>query len=68
VGSMGQRVLQPIVNQQVQHVLTALDGQVQAAVAAGGEPATHGAEEGISPASPEAYQADPEGSTTSTED
>ena len=35
VGSMGQRVLQPIVNQQVQHVLTALDTQVQAAVANG---------------------------------
>ena len=33
VGSMGQRVLQPIVNQQVQHVLTALEAQVQAAVA-----------------------------------
>ena len=31
VGSMGQRVLQPIVNQQVQHVLGALDVQVQAA-------------------------------------
>jgi carbon monoxide dehydrogenase subunit G len=31
VGSMGQRVLQPIVNQQVQHVLGALDQQVQAA-------------------------------------
>jgi carbon monoxide dehydrogenase subunit G len=29
VGSMGQRVLQPIVNQQVQHVLGALDVQVQ---------------------------------------
>jgi uncharacterized protein len=29
VGSMGQRVLQPIVNQQVQHVLGALDLQVQ---------------------------------------
>jgi carbon monoxide dehydrogenase subunit G len=28
VGSMGQRVLQPIVNQQVQQVLTALDAQV----------------------------------------
>jgi hypothetical protein len=26
---MGQRVLQPIVNQQVQHVLGALDEQVQ---------------------------------------
>jgi uncharacterized protein len=29
VGSMGQRVLQPIVNQQVEHVLSALDAQVQ---------------------------------------
>jgi hypothetical protein len=67
VGSMGQRVLQPIVNQQVKHVLTALDGQVQEAVAGGGA-ATHGAEEGISPASPEAYEADPEGPTTSTDD
>jgi carbon monoxide dehydrogenase subunit G len=28
VGSMGQRVLQPIVNQQVNNVLTALDKQV----------------------------------------
>jgi uncharacterized protein len=68
VGSMGQRVLQPIVNQQVQHVLTALDGQVQEAIAGRGDPATHGAEEGISPASPEAYEADPEGPTTSAED
>jgi carbon monoxide dehydrogenase subunit G len=32
VGSMGQRVIQPIVNQQVQHVLTALDREVQNAV------------------------------------
>ena len=31
VGSMGQRVLQPIVNQQVNNVLTALDKQVQEA-------------------------------------
>jgi carbon monoxide dehydrogenase subunit G len=35
VGSMGQRVLQPIVNQQVQHVLGALEKQVQDALAAG---------------------------------
>jgi len=35
VGSMGQRVLQPIVNQQVEHVLTALDRQV---MAVGSEP------------------------------
>ncbi len=33
VGSMGQRVLQPIVNQQVAHVLAALDREVQATVA-----------------------------------
>ena len=31
VGSMGQRVIQPIVNQQVGHVLTALERQVAAA-------------------------------------
>jgi uncharacterized protein len=68
VGSMGQRVLQPIVNQQVQQVLGALDKQVQEAAAGGGEPATHGAEEGVSPVSPQAYEAEPEGPTTSTED
>jgi carbon monoxide dehydrogenase subunit G len=33
VGSMGQRVLQPIVNQQVGSVLSALDERVQAAAA-----------------------------------
>jgi carbon monoxide dehydrogenase subunit G len=33
VGSMGQRVIQPIVNQQVSHVLAALDREVQNAVA-----------------------------------
>ena len=38
VGSMGQRVLQPIVNQQVQHVLSALDEQVAKAQAAGAAP------------------------------
>jgi hypothetical protein len=31
VGARGQRVLQPIVNQQVQNVLNALDRQVAAA-------------------------------------
>jgi carbon monoxide dehydrogenase subunit G len=36
VGSMGQRVLQPIVNQQVQHVLNALDAQVQEALGSKG--------------------------------
>jgi uncharacterized protein len=34
VGSMGQRVIQPIVNQQVSHVLTALDREVQNALGA----------------------------------
>jgi uncharacterized protein len=35
IGSMGQRVLQPIVNQQVKNVLEALDKQVQAASGSG---------------------------------
>jgi carbon monoxide dehydrogenase subunit G len=34
VGAMGQRVLQPIVNQQVQSVLNALDKQVMKATGA----------------------------------
>jgi uncharacterized protein len=38
VGSMGQRVLQPIVNQQVQHVLGALDKQVMDSL--GAQPAS----------------------------
>jgi hypothetical protein len=64
VGSMGQRVLQPIVNQQVQQVLTALEREVLDA--AGGRAA--GAEAGVHPASPEVYEAAPEGPTHSTED
>ena len=36
VGSMGQRVLHPIVNQQVQHVLGALDARLQEAKGAQG--------------------------------
>jgi uncharacterized protein len=59
VGAMGQRVLQPIVNQQVQQVLTALEQRVTEA--AGG-----GAEAGIHPGSPEAYSPEPEGPTQST--
>jgi uncharacterized protein len=66
VGSMGQRVLQPIVNQQVQQVLAALEEQVKQAGA--GAEGTSGADEGISPLAPEAYEAEPEGPTTSTED
>ena len=72
VGSMGQRVLQPIVNQQVQHVLTALDREVQAAAAQAGDGSapsgTSGADQGVSPLSPEGYEPEPEGPTTSTED
>jgi 2-furoyl-CoA dehydrogenase large subunit len=60
VGAMGQRVLQPIVNQQVSQVLDALEKRVAAAGVGGG------AEAGIHPASPEAYEADPEGPTHST--
>ncbi|HEV8249973.1 MAG TPA: SRPBCC domain-containing protein [Gaiellaceae bacterium] len=63
VGSMGQRVLHPIVNQQVQAVLTALDRQVQRAGDGGS-----GAEAGVDPASPEAYEPEPEAPTHSTED
>jgi carbon monoxide dehydrogenase subunit G len=93
VGSMGQRVLQPIVNQQVGQVLAALERQVESAagstgggsaspatgspgplaaeVAEGDAPpppgatGTEGAEEGIHPASPEAYDNDPQGPTQS---
>ena len=36
VGSMGQRVLQPIINQQVGNVLASLDTEVQAAKAGSG--------------------------------
>ena len=75
VGSMGQRVLQPIVNQQVQHVLAALDDQVQQATpppegSPDPEPDTgsSGAEDGVSPLAPETYEPEPEGPTTSTED
>ena len=39
VGSMGQRVLQPIVQQQVANVLDALDQQVQEAARGGSAPA-----------------------------
>jgi uncharacterized protein len=63
VGAMGQRVLQPIVNQQVGNVLTALEQQV--AAAGGG---ARGAEQGVHPGSPEAYEAKPDAPTHSTDD
>ena len=49
VGSMGQRVLQPIVNQQVTNVLNALDEQVMAAGGTGGSDVYLGAEPGAAP-------------------
>jgi len=64
VGAMGQRVLQPIVNQQVQQVLGALEQRV-AETGGGG---TGGAEQGIHPASPEAYSPEADGPTHSTEE
>ena len=83
VGAMGQRVLQPIVNQQVTQVLEALERRV--AVAGSDTPApsrdprdresapaesrsAEGAEQGIHPGSPEAYKAEPEGPTHSPQD
>jgi len=71
VGSMGQRVLQPIVNQQVQNVLAALDEQVrEAADHAPPLPAdgSTAAEEGIHRGSPQTYSADPAGPTHSPRD
>ena len=64
VGSMGQRVLQPIVNQQVQNVLNALDRQVMAASEEGG-PQMSGAEDAGPPAAttPDADAAEVEGSS-----
>ena len=83
VGSMGQRVLQPIVNQQVTSVLNSLEKQVNEAAdpaaqdagppaesspTTGPEGGTSGADEGLNPLAPESYEPDPEGPTTSTED
>ena len=77
---MGQRVFQPIVNQQVTNVLNALERQVQDAKAAGAAaPAlaeasaadeTSGAPEGIHAAAPEPHPAEPEpeGPTHSAQD
>ena len=65
IGSMGQRVFQPIVNQQVGNVLGALEKVVEEAKG-GGSPG--GAEEGVHAASPEAYSPEPEGPTHSAQD
>ena len=75
VGAMGQRVLQPIINQQVGNVLAALEQQVAAAAGSGTAPSRRrsrkpeepheaqpdGAEEGINPISPESVRARPRG-------
>ena len=72
VASMGQRVVQPIVTQQVDNVLTALDKRVAAKEAEPGtetgaapEAGTSAAEEGIHPGSPETYSDEPKGPTHS---
>jgi carbon monoxide dehydrogenase subunit G len=62
VGAMGQRVLQPIVNQQVSQVLAALEQRVQESSGA------TGAEPGVQPASPEPSEAEPGGRAGSTEE
>src|SRR5207237_3709877 len=63
VASMGQRVLQPIVNQQVQHVLNALDEEVQEAAAGGGGSGAAGAKEpSTEEPAPEAGELDDYGS------
>jgi carbon monoxide dehydrogenase subunit G len=63
VGSMGQRVLQPIVNQQVQHVLSALDQQVQEAK----QPSAEGPKDYGPPADSDADPA-PESGTSGAEE
>ena len=77
VGSMGQRVLQPIVNQQVQNVLGALDAQVSeaagdaasaAAESVSAAPGSSAAEAGIHIGSPETYSGEPSGPTHSASD
>jgi carbon monoxide dehydrogenase subunit G len=82
VGSMGQRVLQPIVNQQVTHVLSALEQLVQEASASGELPSTGSAgtpeptTQGVSPETdphpkdsgpPADGPADPEGTSGAEE-
>jgi carbon monoxide dehydrogenase subunit G len=63
VGSMGQRVLQPIVNQQVQQVLGALEQQVQAAAAPPGAPAAQTVE-GAAPPEMRSAQTPPQESSS----
>jgi carbon monoxide dehydrogenase subunit G len=63
VGSMGQRVLQPIVNQQVSHVLSALEREVQSAIATNAEgPKDYG------PPAPATPDAEPPSGTSGAEE
>jgi carbon monoxide dehydrogenase subunit G len=65
VASMGQRVLQPIVNQQVQHVLGALDKRVQESL--GEQPPAQGPKDYGPPADADA-DAEPETGTSGAEE
>jgi len=65
VGSMGQRVLQPIVNQQVQHVLGALDKRVMESL--GSQPPSEGPKDYGPPADADADPA-PESGTSGAEE
>jgi carbon monoxide dehydrogenase subunit G len=65
VGSMGQRVLQPIVNQQVQHVLGALDERVQEAK--GSQPPAEGPKDYGPPADSDA-DPEPESGTSGADE
>jgi len=69
VGSMGQRVLQPIVNQQVQHVLGALDTRVQEAKGSsqGSQPPAEGPKDYGPPADADT-DAEPESGTSGAEE
>jgi uncharacterized protein len=75
VGSMGQRVIQPIVNQQVGNVLSALEKQVNEASTGGGGAGDAGGGTGEGETDPELKDsgpppegvADPEGSSAAEE-
>ena len=68
VGSMGQRVLQPIVNQQVQHVLGALDARLQEAKGAqGSQPPAEGPKDYGPPADADT-DPEPESGTSGAEE
>lgn len=62
VGSMGQRVLQPIVHHQVQNVLASLEGEVDAAAESGPQLKDSG-----TPSSPDPDRAPSEGSSGAEE-